>query len=128
MNDSEKKSSQNQDHEPNQGRPGRGPEQWANCCHGIGKTDSGIHSDIDMQHAMAKCFSCCRYFLLVPIVLGISFLLFGYYLSPDVIRSLWMIGAGVAVGMGLIGALVMRRFATGSSFFGCCGAWPKRKN
>ncbi|MFC1765272.1 hypothetical protein ACFL6U_24770 [Planctomycetota bacterium] len=117
-----------QDQEYSQARPCWGPEQWANCCQGFGSTDSDIHSDTDMQQAMAKCFSCCRYFILVPIILGITFLLFGYYLSPDVIRALWMIGAGMAVGMGLFGALAMRRFATGSSFSGCCGTWSKRKN
>ncbi|MFC1764892.1 hypothetical protein ACFL6U_22830 [Planctomycetota bacterium] len=126
MNNSEKKS-QNQDQEHNQEKSCWGPEQWANCCQGFDDTDSGIHSDTDMQHSMAKCFSCCRYFLLAPIILGITFLLFGYYLNPEVIRALWMIGAGMAVGMGLFGALAMRRFTAGNSFSGCCGTWSRLK-
>ena len=127
MNNSENKS-ENTDREQNQTKSCWGPEHWANCCQCFGRKDPDFDSDTDMQHTMAKCFSCCRYFLLIPIILGITFLLFGYYLNPEVIRALWMIGAGMAVAMGMLGALAMRRFASGSSFPGCCGTWSRRKN
>ncbi|MFC1765828.1 hypothetical protein ACFL6U_27595 [Planctomycetota bacterium] len=127
MNNSEKES-QNQDQEKNQGKPWWESERWVNCCQGIGNVDSNCCSDTEMQQAMGNCFSCCRYLLLFPVILGIIFLLLGYYLNSEIIRVLWMISAGVVAGMGLFGALAMRRFAAGNSFSGCCGAWPRRKN
>lgn len=125
MNDSEKKV-QNQGEEYNQGGPCWGPAQRAGCCPDIGNADSGRFSGAEMPHAMARCFSSCRYFLLFPAILGIIFLILGYYLSPEVIRAWWMIGAGMVAGMALLGVLAMWRMATSHGFSGCCGASPRR--
>ncbi len=125
MSDGEEKV-RNQGQESNKGGPCCGPEQRAECCPDIGNADSSRFNGAEMPHAMAKCGNYCRYFLLFPAILGIIFLVLGYYLSPEVIRALWMIGAGMVAGMALLGVLAARRMATGNGFSGCCGAWPGR--
>lgn len=103
------------------------PGPWANCCSGMGNTDSNGRSDTDMQQAMGRCFSCCRYFLLFPVILGIGFLLLGWYLSPEAVRALWMVGAGLIACMGLFCAVAMRRFLARGAFSGCCEPWFGQK-
>jgi hypothetical protein len=117
---------QNQGKEHKNESPCWGPEQWAQCCSGISSAEDAC-SGSKAWPDMTKCFGFCHYFLLLPVVLGISFLVLGYYLGPEVIRLFWMIGAGMVVGMGLLAALAMRRFTTGSGFSGCCGTWAERK-
>jgi len=110
--------------EHKQGSPCWGPEQWAECCSDVSNAGCACSSSKEWPDAMTSCFSYCRYFLLFPVILGIILLALGYYLSPEVIRAMWLVGAGMAVGMGLLAALVMRRFAIG----GCCGAGPDQKS
>ncbi len=100
-------------------RPGWGSEPWAECC---------CFGSKEWPDAMARCFSFCRYFLLFPVLLGILFLTLGYILGPEVIRPIWMVGAGILAGIGLLAFLAMSRFAAGSNFFGCCGGWSEQKN
>lgn len=107
-------------------RPYWGPEQWAYCCRGAGDPESRPFVGEEMHNPMARCFSCCRHFLLFPVIMGITFLVLGYYLSPEIIRTMWMIGAGMAAGMALLAAFALGRMAKGNDFFGCCGPWPRR--
>lgn len=113
-----KQESQNQGEARQNGSPCWGPSQWAGC---------GCFSSQEWPDAMARCFSFCRYFMLVPVILGTVFLLIGYTLSPETIRIFWMIGATVLAGLGLLAVLVMQRFARGNGFSGCCGAWTADK-
>ncbi|MHC4324896.1 MAG: hypothetical protein ACYSUX_11560 [Planctomycetota bacterium] len=72
----------------------------AECCGGIsGSGDSGS--------MMAGCMKMCRWFPLIPLIIGVTFLLLGYYLNAEVTRILWMIAAGLMILMGVFGFLMM---------------------
>ncbi len=107
MNTDEKK----QNDEGNEDPSCCGPEERKHCCPENDEAASG-HCDCgEKSDGMGKCFSKCRYFPLVPIVLGTAFLLLGYFLSPAVTRLLWMTGAGLVVGIGLFGLIAINRMA-----------------
>lgn len=76
------------------------------------------------ESKMAKCMEHCRWCPLIPIVVGITALLLGHYLKPGTIGTLWMIGAGLVVVMGLFGLVMMgamkRKFSSGLKP-SCCG-------
>jgi hypothetical protein len=57
---------------------------------------------------MAACMEHCRYFFVVPLVLGTILLLLGILLSPAVIVALWMIGASLVLLMGVLGFFASR--------------------
>ncbi len=129
MNDNDKKV-QNQGDQHSQGGPCWGPAPWAACRPDISSTDSGRYSGAEMPHAMAGCFSGCRYFLLFAAIVGIIFLILGYYLVPEVIGTWWMIPAAMMAvmmaAMALFAVLAMRRTAMSNGFSRCCGASPRR--
>jgi len=125
MNDNEKKV-QNQGEEHNKAGPSWGPTPWAECRHEIGNTDSGRFSGADMPQAMARCLGSCRYLLLFAVIVGIIFLVSGYYVVPQVIGTCWMIPMAMMAVMALFGILALRGMAMGHGFSGCCGAWPGR--
>ena len=122
----DRKSNERQEHDSRRFR--WGPERWARCCPGMGVAESAPSVGEEGQSPMARCFSCCRYFVLFLAIMGIIFLAVGYYVNPEVIRTIWMIGAGVAVVMALFAAVLMRRMARGSGFAGCCGPWSRRSS
>ena len=77
-------------------------EMMAKCCEGMsGSGDSGS--------MMAGCMKMCRWFPVVPVIFGISFLLLGYYLDASIIRVLWMLFAGFIAVMGTFGLILMGR-------------------
>ncbi len=51
----------------------------------------------------------CRWFPLIPVVLGILLLLLGYYLNAEITRILWMAAAGFVILMGTFGLLMMSK-------------------
>ena len=114
------KKTPKQSEEHNESGPCWGPEQREECCPEIDNAEFGCFSGAEMPNVMEKCFSRCWYFPLFPMVLGTILLLLGYFLSPEVTRALWMIGAGTVLGMGLFGLLAMRRIAAKISSSGCC--------
>ena len=78
------------------------PEAMAKCCEGMkGQGSSGS--------MMAGCMKMCRWFPLVAIVFGITFLFLGYCLDASIIRVFWMLFAGCAVVMGTFGLIMMWR-------------------
>jgi len=80
---------------------GRGmPEMMAKCCEGMRQSN-------DSRSMMSGCMKMCRWFPLLPVVLGILFLLLGYYLDAEVTRILWMVAAGFLVLMGTFCLLMM---------------------
>ena len=84
-------------------------EMMPDCCKGIGKADD--HCSI-----MNKCMKGCRWFPIIPVVLGMVLFLLGYYLSPEITRILWMIVAGLVVLIGTFGLLMMSKMKKI-----CCG-------
>ncbi|MHC4395796.1 MAG: hypothetical protein ACYS1A_09085 [Planctomycetota bacterium] len=86
-----------------------GPEMMPDCCKNTGQAD-------DPHSMMSKCMKGCRWFPLVPVILGIALLLLGYYLDAQITRILWMIAAGFIVLMGTFGILMMSKMKKI-----CCG-------
>ena len=82
---------------------GRGmPEMMAKCCEGM--SGSG-----DSRSMMAGYMKMCRWFRLMPVILGILFLLLGYYLDAEITRILWMVAAGFLILMGTFCLLMMSK-------------------
>lgn len=71
------------------------------CCKGIGEA-------VDSRSTMGRCMRGCRWFPLVPVILGVVLLLLGYYLEAEITRILWMVAAGLVILMGTLGAVMMR--------------------
>ena len=55
-----------------------------------------------MKEMMQECMKKCRWCPLIPLTLGIVFLLLGIYLPVDIVRILWIVFAGLITLMGLI--------------------------
>ena len=51
---------------------------------------------------MSKCMKGCRWFPLIPVILGTVLLLLGYFLNSEVIRIIWMIISGFVIALGLL--------------------------
>lgn len=83
------------------------------CCCGPGMSNffSQCCEDMkwpsDCRSMMAECMKKCRWFLLIPVLFGVLFLLLGYVLDAEVTRTLWMAAAGVVIVMGAFGFLMM---------------------
>ena len=101
MSNNEEKTNK-EDQEGSEKQPCCGPEERKECCPDNDKAGPGCCGGGEKPDGMGKCFSKCRYFPLVPVIMGSVFLLLGYFLSPEATRALWMVGAGLIVGMGLI--------------------------
>jgi hypothetical protein len=90
-----------------------GPEnisgEMPDCCKDFGKSDK-CHT------MMAKCAKLCRWFPIIPVILGIALLLLGYYLNPEITRILWMAGAIVVTSMGVLGLIMINMIKRT-----CCG-------
>ena len=80
-----------------------------NCCGGAGGAR-------DCRSMMERCWRVCRWIPLLPVVLGISLLLLGYYLDASITRVLWMLAAGFSVVLGILGLIL-----AGTMKNMCCG-------
>jgi hypothetical protein len=58
---------------------------------------------------MAGCMKMCRWFPLVPVILGITLLLLGYYLDASITRVLWMFAAGFIALLGFLGLILAEK-------------------
>ncbi len=76
------------------------PGFFSQCC-------DGMKWPQDCMSMMAECMKKCRWFLLIPILLGVLFLLLGYFLDAEAARALWMTAAGVVIVIGAFGFLMM---------------------
>jgi hypothetical protein len=86
-----------------------GPWEMPDCCKSFFKTH-------DCSSMMDKCMAMFRWFPLVPIILGISLLLLGYYLDASITRVLWMFVGGCIALLGAFGLILagrMRRMCRG---------------
>jgi len=77
-------------------------EAMAGCCGGM--SGSG-----DSRSIMAGCMKMCRWFPLIPVILGILLLLLGYYLDAEITRILWMVAAGFLILMGTLCLFMMSK-------------------
>ena len=78
------------------------PWSMAGCCKSFFETH-------DCSSMMANCATMCRWFPLLPVILGITLLLLGYYLDPSITRVLWMSAAGFVALMGVLGLILAGR-------------------
>ena len=80
------------------------PSQWRmrDCCESMWRSDDG-------RSMMSRCMTMCRWFPLVPVVLGIAMLLMGYYIDAEVTRMIWMFIAGSMVLLGTLGLIMAGR-------------------
>ncbi|MHC4559820.1 MAG: hypothetical protein ACYS80_21215 [Planctomycetota bacterium] len=83
------------------------------CCGGQGMPEAmaeyceGMSEPGDCRSMMAECIRKCRWFLLIPVIIGILLLALGYVLDAEVTRILWMTAAGLVILMGAFGFLMM---------------------
>jgi hypothetical protein len=82
-------------------------------CSGDSDAKSGCCDAGNNEKFMPACMEKCKYFVMVPVVLGIILLLLGIFLSPSVIVALWIIGASLILGMGVLGLLASRFMTVG---------------
>ena len=75
-------------------------EMMPDCCKSIAD---------DHCSTTNKCMKGCRWFPIIPVVLGVTLFLLAYFISPEITRILWMIAAGLAVLMGTFGLLMMSK-------------------
>ncbi len=94
------------------------------CCGGVhgfaemaGQCCASTGEGVDCRSMMGECMKGCRWFPLIPVILGILLLLLGYYLDAEITRILWMIAAGFGILLGAF-ALVMIGRMKGM----CCGS------
>ena len=80
-------------------------EKASQCCASTGE-------GVDCSSKMSECMKGCRWFPLIPVVLGILLLLLGYYLNAEITRILWMVVAGFVILMGTFCLLMMRKMKT----------------
>lgn len=55
-----------------------------------------------MKEMMQECMKKCRWCPLIPVTVGIIFLLLGYFLDAEIIRMLWIILSIIMILMGII--------------------------
>jgi hypothetical protein len=77
-------------------------ESMKGCC-------EGVTAASDRSSKVGRCVKGCRFFPLIPVVLGVVFLLLGYYLDPQITRVLWMAAAGLVVLMGILVLTLMSK-------------------
>ncbi len=75
-------------------------EMASQCCESVGE-------GVDCRSMMGKCMKGCKWFPLIPVVLGIFLLLLGYYLDAEITRILWIIASGFVVLLGTFGLVMM---------------------
>jgi len=69
----------------------------------------GVWAKCDCSSMMGRCAAMCRWFPLVPVILGIACLVLGYYLDASITRILWMFVAGSFVLLGTLGLILAAR-------------------
>jgi hypothetical protein len=85
------------------------------CCGNAGDFKMAKDDRAEGGPGCCSMMGKCRWFPLIPVVLGIVLLLLGYVLDPEVTRILWMTAAGLVI---LIGALAFLMMSLGKRT--CC--------
>lgn len=74
------------------------------CCQS--KSDLSYLESMKKCMFMSKCMKMCRWCPVMLIAFGIILFLVGYFLSPEIVRILWLFSSVLWVLMG-VGCLVM---------------------
>ena len=69
------------------------------CCKSISESE-------ETCSMMSKCMTGCRWFPLIPVILGIALIMLGYFLNAEVIRIIWMISSGFVLVLGVLGLFI----------------------
>jgi hypothetical protein len=80
------------------------------CCEGASEAP-------DCRSMMAMCMKACRWLPLIPVTIGVLFLLLGFYFDAEVTRGLWMIFGASLTSMGILGLIMagmMRNMCRGT--------------
>lgn len=104
------------DNEKKQSNEQKSTESWwgTTCCGSQGSSEAfqscceEVRGAPDCRSMMDKCVKGCRWLPLVPVTIGVLFLLLGYCIDAEVIRVLWMILAGLTILVGAFVLLMMR--------------------
>ena len=83
----------------------RGMQAWMkmpDCCAGMPATE-------DCRSMMSKGMKVCRWFPLIPIIVGIGLFVLGYYLNTEIARVLCMVAGGFLALFGLMGLIMAGR-------------------
>jgi len=66
----------------------------------------------NMMGAMMKhCMKAMRWMPLIPLTVGVVLFSLGYFLSPDVIRALWLIVSGLIIFVAVAGLIMASAMA-----------------
>jgi len=60
-----------------------------------------------MSEMMNHCRKNMRWFPLIPMTIGITLFLFGYFLEPEIVRVLFLTLTVIPVAMGIFGLVMM---------------------
>jgi len=86
------------------------------CCGFKGFTNGGS-SDDSKKYA---CMSACRWFPLIPLLLGVVAITAGYALNPSTIRIIWLAFSMTMAGFGLFALVIMRTMTGKPGKISCC--------
>jgi hypothetical protein len=62
----------------------------------------GCNKDCRMGEIMKECAGTCKCCSFMCLILGVIGLLLGFFLSPEVVRILWLVASGIVVLLGLM--------------------------
>lgn len=104
MGNEEKRSNENKS-------AGKGPDM--SCCGPRGISEmmteccESMSESRDWRSMMGQCMKGCRWFPLIPVILGAAFFLLGYYLDAEITRILWLVVSGFMILLGTFGFIMM---------------------
>jgi len=84
--------------------PGMDNQKMAEMMAKCSEDASGAGSWCSM---MGECMKRCRWFPLMPLIIGIGLFALGYFLDAEVVRVLWMVLAGIVVLVGILCFIAM---------------------
>ena len=77
----------------------RGRKEMPDCCKSMWESD-------DCRSMMGKGMNVCRWFPLIPVIIGIALFLLGYYVNAEVTRVMLMLLAGSLALLGVLGLIM----------------------
>ena len=60
-----------------------------------------------MKDVMQACMKRCRWCPLIPIIIGITMFLVGYFLDAEAVKTLWLFVSCLPILMGVMGLIMM---------------------
>jgi len=81
---------------------GSGERKMADCCESMPESH-------DCRSKISKMMKACRWFPMIPVMLGLGLFLLGYYVKPETAKVMWMFMAGALVLFGTFALLMAGR-------------------